>query len=425
MSKTAVLSYINQLLNGVMKMKKWKKWVAAGVILLVVMGGAFWALAGREPAPTQSLNISKEAFVQVITATGRLVPARTLQVQSQVTGRLLTLPFNEGDGVQAGDILATLDDGDARQRVTESRSSLTLAQARARSLAELAVPMTREELQRLSLEREQLERTLQRQEVLYDQGAIPLEPLEETRNALSLLESRIRTAEVSLAARQPGGSEAAEVNATIAQARSSVDTLVKELEKYTLKAPFDARVLERLVEPGELIQPGTVLLVLAGDEGFFAEVELDERSMGLIQVGQPARLWPEAFPSREVKAQVSAIAPRVNADTGTVQVRLSLEEQADFLIQDLTIQAEVEVRSLESAVLLPVSYLWQNDPARVLVAVEGVAAERMLTVESVSLNQVLVLEGLSDGDVVIDPQAGLSPGDAVRILPAGEGGGSS
>ncbi|MDW7672166.1 MAG: HlyD family efflux transporter periplasmic adaptor subunit, partial [Bacillota bacterium] len=264
-------------------MKRWKKWIIAGLVVLVAAAGAVWAFSSREAAPPERLTLTETPFVQVVSATGRLVPARTVQVQSLVTGRLLTLPYEEGDQVNTGSVLATLDDGDARQRLAESRSGLTLAQARARSLSELMVPVTQEELRQLALNREQLELTLQRQEVLYAQGAIPLEPLEETRSQLALLDSRIRSAEVSLASRRSGGAEAAEVAATVNQARSSLETLERELEKYTLTAPFDGIVLERLAEPGELMQPGTVLLVLAADDGFYAEVDLDERSMGLIQ----------------------------------------------------------------------------------------------------------------------------------------------
>ena len=163
---------------------------------------------------------------------------------------------------------------------------------------------------------------------------------------------------------------------------------------------------------------------MASAEGFYAEVELDERSMGLIQLGQPARIWPEAYPSQEVAARVEAIAPRVDATTGTVRVRLALEEEADYFIQDLTIQAEIEVRTMESAILVPVSALWQENPDQVLLAVDGQVQDRILSkVEFLSLNQMLVLEGLDPGDIIVMPQAGLEPGDSVTLPTASEGGG--
>ena len=406
-------------------MKKRGKWLAAGLVLLVGIG-FFVMMARRDPAPPETLTVQEESFVQVISATGRLVPARTVQLQSQISGRLLEVPYDEGDPVTTGNVLVTLDDREARQRLAESQASLTLARSRARSLAEVALPATEEELIQLKLNQEQLERTLTRQESLYESGALPLESLEETLDALDRIRSQVRSAELTLTARQAGGAEAAETAASVAQARSRVETLELELNHYQLAAPFNGRVLERLVEPGEVVQPGTVLLVLAGDEGFFAEVDLDERSMGLIQPGQTARVWPEAFPSREVKATVESLAPRVNPDTGTVGVRLALEESADFLIRDLTIQVEINVRSLDQALLIPVEYLWQTDPATVLRVAGGVVeAVTLPRVENVSLNQLLVLEGLEKGNVLLNPEEGFRPGDSITLPPPTEGGDGS
>ena len=406
------------------KVMKWKKWIVGGILVLLVGGGVWWAVAGREPEAPEIFTVEAEPFAQVITATGRLVPGNRVEIQSLVSGQIMSLPYDEGDLVNQGDVVASFDDGDVRQRIVENQAQVNLAQARTRLISELAVPSTQEELTRLTLERDQLARSLERQEALYQQGALPLETLEEAQNQAALMDSRIRGIEIALASQRGGGAEAAEASAAVAAARSSLSGLERELNKYALQAPFTGKVLERFAEPGEWVQPGQVLLVMATEEGYYAEVELDERSMGLIQLGQPARIWPEAYPSQEVSATVDAIAPRVDATTGTVRVRLALSEEADYFIQDLTIQAEIEVRTMESALLLPVSALWQENPNRVLLALDGQVQDRVLSkVEFISLNQMLVLEGLDDGDVIVMPQSGLQPGDAVTLPGASEGGG--
>lgn len=396
----------------------------AGIVVVVVGGGAWWALANRGPETPDTLTVEVEPFVQVISATGRLVPGNKVEIQSLVSGQLMSLPFEEGDMVNQGDLVATLDDGDVRQLIQENQAQVNLAQARTRLISELSVPSTQEELNRLTLEKEQLSRTLERQEMLYQQGALPLDELEETQNQDALLDSRIKGMKIALASQRRGGAEAAEAAAAVAAARSSLTGLEGELDNYALQAPFSGRVLERLAEPGEWVQPGQVLLVIASEEGYYAEVELDERSMGLVKLGQPALIWPEAYPSQEVAARVNAIAPRVDATTGTVRVRMTLEEEADYFIQDLTIQAEIEVRAMDSAILVPVSALWQENPDRVLLAVNGQVQDRVLSkVESISLNQMLVLEGLDPGDIIIMPQSALEPGDPVALPTASEGGG--
>lgn len=388
----------------------------------MLIGGAWWAVAGREPEAPEIYTLEAEPFVQVITATGRLVPGNRVEIQSLVSGQLISMPYDEGDLVNQGDVVVSFDDGDVRQRIQENQAQVNLAQARTRLISELTVPSTQEELSRLKLERDHLARSLERQETLYQQGALSLESVEETRNQAALMDSRIRGMEISLASQLDGGAEAAEAAAAVAAARSSLSGLERELNKYALQAPFTGKVLERFAEPGEWVQPGQALLVMATEEGYYAEVELDERSMGLIQLGQRARIWPEAYPSQEVSATVDALAPRVDAATGTVRVRLALAEEADYFIQDLTIQAEIEVRAMESAILLPVSALWQENPNQVLLALDGQVQERVLSkVEFISLNQMLVLEGLEDGDLVVMPQSGLQPGEAVTLPGAWEG----
>ncbi len=370
------------------------------------------------------MEIQPESFRQVVTATGQMTGSH-VQLQSEVTARVTQIPVSEGDFVQAGQLLVQLDDSDLQLQLRQREAELAVARAQHRRVSESRLPEAQDELASLLLEKENLERELQleketlerrlnRQRALYEQGALALEPLEETENEMALLEEsmaeldlmalRIASAERAVRLNSPGGSEASESAALLAQSQVQVETLQEELERFQLVSPVSGRVLERPIELGELAQSGNVLLTISREGSLVAQVEIDERNIGLLEVGQEATVWPEAYPSREVAATVDKISPRVNTDTGTVMVQLKLESEEDFLIQDLTIQAEIQVRELENALLLPASYLKSREPFTVLVEVDNSTEERTLPrTEIVGLEKILVLEGLKVGDVVVQP----------------------
>ena len=401
-----------------------KKTAGVAVALILFIGIIGFVFLNRQPAEAQRMEIQPESFRQVVTATGQMTGSH-VQLQSEVTARVTQIPVSEGDFVQAGQLLVQLDDSDLQLQLRQREAELAVARAQHRRVSESRLPEAQDELASLLLEKENLERELQleketlerrlnRQRALYEQGALALEPLEETENEMALLEEsmaeldlmalRIASAERAVRLNSPGGSEASESAALLAQSQVQVETLQEELERFQLVSPVSGRVLERPIELGELAQSGNVLLTISREGSLVAQVEIDERNIGLLEVGQEATVWPEAYPSREVAATVDKISPRVNTDTGTVMVQLKLESEEDFLIQDLTIQAEIQVRELENALLLPASYLKSREPFTVLVEVDNSTEERTLPrTEIVGLEKILVLEGLKVGDVVVQP----------------------
>ncbi|SFH79340.1 HlyD family secretion protein [Tindallia magadiensis] len=402
---------------------KQKKKILILLMIILTFGMAFFLLM---PASEENelLEIQPQTFRQVLTATGRLTGS-PFYLQAQVTGQVLDLTVAEGDLVEKEQLLVQLDDEDLQWQLRQQAAAVAVAQAQHRNIAENRLPEARNRLEsllleqsvrqeELALEEEDLQRRLHRHRRLYEQGALPLETLEATEKAMDLweqsvqelekLELQIATARKDVEVYSPGGSETTESLALLEQAEVQMENLQQERNRYQLSSPIPGKVLETHREVGELAQKGDPLLTLVRETSFIAEVEIDERNIALLEVGQPALLWPEAYPSREVSARVSRIAPRVDADTGTVLVQLEMEEKADFLIEDLTLQAEIEVRVLEDALLLPVAYLAGRDPVRVIVLENGQQEERILPrTESIGLEKILVLEGLEAGESLVKP----------------------
>jgi HlyD family secretion protein len=167
-------------------------------------------------------------------------------------------------------------------------------------------------------------------------------------------------------------------------------------------------VLSRAVEPGQIVQPGRnlITLALAGPTQLVAQV--DERFLEQLRVGQPAYAVADAYPGQRFAASILSIAPTVDAQRGSIEVKFTLRDALPaFLREDMTLSVEVETGRRERTLALPVAALaTTSDPARASarVVVDGRVQERMVQLGLRTLQAVEVTSGLAEGDVVaLDP----------------------
>ncbi|WP_157090436.1 efflux RND transporter periplasmic adaptor subunit, partial [Polaromonas jejuensis] len=172
-----------------------------------------------------------------------------------------------------------------------------------------------------------------------------------------------------------------------------------------VRAPTDARVLSRTVEPGQIVQPGAALLSLALSGPTQLVAQVDERFLDQLQTGQKAAVLADAFAGQPFAAQVLSIAPAVDAQRGAIEVKLALTQEAPaFLREDMTLSVEVETARRDRALVLPLTALHApstNSAATVLVAEGGRAQARPVRLGLRTLGAVEVLEGVREGEAVL------------------------
>ena len=138
-----------------------------------------------------------------------------------------------------------------------------------------------------------------------------------------------------------------------AQLQQQLAAAEAELERAVIRAPVAGTVLTRKVEPGDGVRPGQVLLEIAADAPGELLLPVDEKLVGRLRVGQPAIGIAEAYPDRPFSAQVYRIAPVVDPARGSVDVRLRLGADADFLRQDMTATATIRTGERTQALVVP------------------------------------------------------------------------
>jgi HlyD family secretion protein len=177
-------------------------------------------------------------------------------------------------------------------------------------------------------------------------------------------------------------------------------------------------VLTRNAEPGDLVQPGRVLfdIARAGDTEIL--VPLDEKNLEVIANGQAAMCIADAYPTRPFPAKVSFIAPSVDPQRGTIDVRLSVMPVPGFLRQGMTVSVNVETGRRDRTIVVPNDALAaaDGDHARLWLVVNGRAERRQVKLGLRGLTETEVTAGLREGDwILANAQAALAQGDRLRV----------
>jgi HlyD family secretion protein len=244
---------------------------------------------------------------------------------------------------------------------------------------------------------------------------ITREAMEQAVQAETIARTAAEQAQLAVRSLVAGNPGEAAARARIASARA-------QLAKTTIRAEVAGTVLTRNAEPGDLVQPGRVLFDIARSGDTEILVPLDEKNLEVLAIGQTAMCVADAFPLRPFPARVSFIAPSVDPQRGTVDVRLTVTPVPAFLRQGMTVSANVETGRRARAIVVPNDALADMDGtrARVWLVAGGRATRRQVQLGLRGLTQTDVTTGLQSGDwVLADGQAALAEGDRVRVVVSG------
>lgn len=373
-------------------------------LAIVALG---WGLVQSTRGPLlAAYEVSAQPLVQTVVATGRVTALSRAQVGSAVTGVVLERRVQEGDQVQPGDVLAVL-------RADELEASVREAQAALEQLQQSTRPQAQASLREAQARLAQASREANRRRELFQKQMITRESMEQAVQAETVARTAVEQAELtvrSLVAGNPG--EAA--------ARARVASAKAQLAKTTIRAEVAGTVLTRNAEPGDLVQPGRVLFDIARAGDTEIVVPLDEKNLEVLALGQAAMCIADAYPGRPFPATVSFIAPSIDPQRGTVDVRLAVSPVPKFLRQGMTVSVNIETGRRGRAIVVPNDALAaEGGQAALWLVVDGRAVRRQVRLGLRGLTQTEVTSGLQVGDrVLANAPAALKPGERVRVAVA-------
>ena len=377
------------------------KLIVSALLLIIIAG--FFAFRWWQGPLLPSYRISSMPLVQTVVATGRVVAVSNTDIGSEISGVVLERRVAEGEQVAAGDLLLVLSSDDVVAQVRQAEAELA-------ELISSTRPQAAVDLANAEVALAQADRNVERRRELAAISAISDEEMEQAIQSQAQARNNLENARLRANALSSGGVEEDLLRARIA-------ALQAQLNKAQVRSKVSGTILTRNVEIGDLVQPGQSLFTIALDGKTEIRVPLDERNLSRLALQQPAVAIADAYPDKPFPVRISFIAPSIDPQRGTVEVRLAVDPVPEFLRQDMTVSVNIETDRRAKALVIPNDALAnvKEDSAEVLLLRDGKTQRQVVKLGLRGLSASEVLSGLSAGDeILVDATVSLADGKRVR-----------
>ena len=381
-------------------------WIALAVIAVLVLAVAGWVVFGRgnatevRTATAVAIGGPGSGSASVLDATGYVVARRIATVSAKITGRVREVLIEEGQAVEAGDIMATLDPVDANAQKSLAQAQLAAAHSQASSIQAQLKEAESNAVRLATLAKQQLVSKSQYDQAIAQRDALRAQLVTAQRNA--------------------------------AVAADQLDIAGIGVDNTIVRAPFAGVVIAKAAQPGEIISPlsagggytRTGIGTIVDMESLEVEVDVGEAFIGRVKPRMPVEATLNAYPDWKIPAEVIAIIPAADRGKATVKVRIAFKEKDPRIVPDMGVRVSfLEKAAPEQAdapppgVLVPGNVVVDRDGAPVAFVVEGdkVSARRVRVGRTLG-DDLEVTEGLAGGDVVVlSPPTTLADGDDVEV----------
>jgi HlyD family secretion protein len=356
--------------------------------------------------------------------TGTTLPQREVAVRSRTEGQILDINVDVGDQVQQGQIVAQIDDELLTSEVAEAEAEVAALQAEVASL-QAEVNDARAAVERSRLELQQAQADAARSEQLYRQGAISEQNVELDRTAVGTANQAL------LSARQQVENQISAVNAAQRRvtAQEAIVDRARQTQSYsTLTSSVDGLVLNRVLEPGDLAQPGSEILRLGDLSQIKVRVRISELELSGIQPGQTAEVRLDAFRDRTFTGRVSQISPVADPNARLIPIEVTIPNGDRRIASGLlarvnfTTQTQPQVVIPKTAIQIVASQNKSNQEQQGTIFVvngkgeQATVEARNVTIGKTADNRVEILSGLKPGEqFIVRSSKELKDGDKVRL----------
>jgi len=349
----------------------------------------------RPPAPVETAAIETGTIRGLRTFSGALEPRAAFVVSPKIGGRLEAMLVDIGDSVKRGAVVARLDDDEYRQNLAQSQADLLVAKANlaeAESALEIAT------------------RSMERTQTLSTRGVASDAELDAARSELRAREARVEVQKAQIT----------RAEAEVATARIRLGYA----EVTALWADSDASrvVAERFVDEGQTVSANTPLFEIVDLDPLSGVFFVTEKDYANLRVGQQVDVHTDAYPDETFTGQIERIAPVFHQNSRQARVEIAVPNRDLRLKPGMFIRADVEVRRVENAVLVPAeSIVTRSDVQGLfLVAPDGKTAHwKQVEIGIREGGRVQVLGDGLEGRVITLGQQLIQDGSAITVADNG------
>ncbi|GAB3347160.1 efflux RND transporter periplasmic adaptor subunit [Lysobacter tyrosinilyticus] len=383
-------------------------WIGLGIAaVMVVLAVVAWMVLGRDKAievktaEVTSLN-SGGGSASVLDATGYVVARRMATVSSKITGKVREVLIEEGQRVEAGQVMATLDPIDADAQ---------------RDLASSQLAAARSQIGSVEAQLKEAEANAKRLEGLTQQQLVSKAQYEQAIAQRDALRAQLATAQRNAQVASGG----------LRIASQGVDNTV-------VRAPFAGVVIAKAAQPGEIVSPlsagggftRTGIGTIVDMDSLEVEVDVSESYIGRVQPKMPVEAVLNAYQDWRIPAEVIAIIPTADRAKATVKVRIALKSKDPRIVPDMGVRVSfLEPEDKKTAAVaqaaprmqVPAAALRKDGEQDVVFVMQDEKAQRRAVKLGGNIgDNRQVLAGLNAGErVITEAPATLKDGDAVQL----------
>ena len=335
------------------KLKKISKWVLFALILVMAACGNQGSQVNNElPIPVSVTDVVKRSIVQYINTTGTATAASQVTLNTEMAGiyRLGKNPktggdFKLGDIIEKGQVIIRLEN-------PETQNSIAI------------------NTKKLNLDISELEN--QKQKSLFEKGGVTLREL--------------KNSEVSLA-----------------QATTDYENARIQLAKMEVIAPFRGAIVDLpQITSGTRVTSNTAVVTLMDYSKLLMEINLPEKTISTIQVGQEVSITNYTLPKDTLKAKINELSPVVSTETRTFKGKLVIDNPGLKLRPGMFVKADIEIARRDSAIVILKEIIVSGNRGKTVYIVEkGASRDRIITTGLENETMVEVIEGLKVNDRIV------------------------
>ncbi len=386
-------------------------WIGVAVALVVLVAlaaGGWWFVAGGKTFEVEAATAVAPAGggtgpLAVLQATGYVTARREATVSAQITGTLTKVMIEEGEHVEAGQILALLED-------TAQRAALAQAEAQQRA--------AEAQLVQFNSQLAQNRRDLKRAEDLVGRKLVSEQAVETARTQVEMQAAQVESQKKQVELAQAG-----------------VRGAQVQLDYCTIRAPFAGVIIAKAAQVGEIVSPfsagggftRTGIGTIVDMDSLEIEVDVNESYINRVVARQKVEAVLDAYPDWKIPGHVIAIIPTADRSKATVKVRVALDQKDARIVPDMGVRvsffeeapaanANQPAPPPPKGVLVPSQGIVQRDGKSVVFAIDGDKARVRAITPGQQMADLRLVEGLAAGTrIVREPPAEMSDGSRVAI----------
>jgi len=380
------------------------KLVAFGLVFLLACAGIYVishsdraakSSSALTNASVQSYRSERRDMMRTISLSGQTVPLAQVDLSTKYAGNITAVYVDLGDTVEPGQVLLEQDPVDTSLQLSQNRAAWAQAAAETKS----AQSQFYSDLQKAQVEYATAKMNYNRYVILKDEGAVSQKDLDTMYQALIVAKAALDNLQLQNVGDTPAliaGKQAAQ-----AKAKYTVDSLSKQLEDLTIRAPRHGVISYRNAEAGAMAAANTKVLTITDTSGIYIDCPVAEADVAAIQPGMTVSVSVESL-ANTYDGTITYVSPAMDPTNKTYIVRITLSNPDNLLRGGMFAQSSLEVLQRRNTLFVPKDALVEQNGVSQLYVInpDNTIAIRTVKTGLRNDNYVEILAGLSDGEQI-------------------------